>query len=368
MRRKISQIIMIITVLLMLFLPSVLMCVNSLFNLEIGKNRHKVVTPPALSMNNIGKFPGEYENWLDNNHPFHDDLKTFWAKFNFGVFKESGSSGVVVGRSNGADEETWLFYSDDTDQNPIKDAQGVSAFRDSLQNCMAHNATKYTELLEQKGIDLYYLVIPNKENTYREMLPDSIKIYDVSSRVDKVIEKIAKGANVIYLKSVLNDKKETGQLYYAQDTHWNDYGAYVGFKEVLAQIEPSYKMAEAKVSFNKKQINRDLVGPMGLYDYFVDNIPTVEYLPEQNYEVVEKNDAVIVTKNENAPIEKTLMVVGDSYRQNLPQFFAKTFKRTVFIDRRKYKPNMLEQYGPDTVLALFVERYAGSICELALMK
>ena len=62
------------------------------------------------------------------------------------------------------------------------------------------------------------------------------------------------------------------------------------------------------------------------------------------------------------------MVVGDSYRQNLPQFFAKTFKRTVFIDRRKYKPNMLEQYGPDTVLALFVERYAGSICELALMK
>ena len=66
MRRKISQIIMIITVLLMLFLPSVLMCVNSLFNLEIGKNRHKVVTPPALSMNNIGKFPGKCRHFIND--------------------------------------------------------------------------------------------------------------------------------------------------------------------------------------------------------------------------------------------------------------------------------------------------------------
>ena len=363
-RKKISELITVTVFIIVLLLPGAIMGINSVFHIEIGKNRHKITAQPVLTVSNISAYPEMYESWINNNHPFHDDLKTVWTKINYHLFRNSGSAGVVVGKTNGEDKETWLFYSDDTDQNPIKDAQGVSTFKNSVKNCMVNNASKYTKLLEDKGISAYYLVIPNKENIYREMLPDYIEIKSNKSRFDGIVDRLRDGGvNVIYLKDKLLDAKETGQLYYAQDTHWNDYGAYVGFNVIMKSVEPSFKLPNAEVAFNKIQIDRDLTGPIGLYGYYIDNIPTVEYLPDNSYTTIIKDDAKIVTENNGAPIQKTIMIVGDSYRQNLPQFFAKTYRKTVFVDRRKYKPEMIDEFKPDTFIALFVERYAGSMCE-----
>ena len=331
-----------------------------------------LASKPKFKFSEIGKYPKLYEEYYNDHIPFREEIIGFWSKINFFIFNCSANDKVVIGKNDGDRASSWLFYSNEKDGNPVKLVQGTTSFNEEDTNKIINVINETTKKCNEKNIELYFLICPNKENIYRENLPSNIKIYDNESKTDKLV-KIAQDRgikNIIYPKQELLQNKDN-QIYYKQDTHWNEFGAFIGYKKVMNIIEPSYQNFDYKLLYsNDEIISKDLSRMLGVNNYFKDKISNVEYLENNKYtkEIVSaKRKDIEITICENAPIDKVVLMVGDSYILAMQDYFSRTYKKCIFLYKEDYKKEMIDEYNPDIVIAEYVERFTSQIRVLELL-
>ena len=135
---------------------------------------------------------------------------------------------------------------------------------------------------------------PNKESVYAEYMPDSVRVYGSESRLDAALPELAAQGLPVY------DMKP--ELLKEADTYQN-------------------------------------------------------YLPEVTATTVDMNeDNSFAVFESDSPNDKTLLVVGDSFSQNLKYFMPKLYRKTVFATFDTYTEALLDEYQPDDFVYLTVER------------
>ena len=94
--------------------------------------------------------------------------------------------------------------------------------------------------LDERNIDFYVAVAPNKHSIYGEELP--IKKGNKTTKLEQLKAIFESEAlDFIDLSDAFPDKSE-GRLYHKTNTHWNDYGAYWGYKALLSKIIEKYNL------------------------------------------------------------------------------------------------------------------------------
>ncbi len=359
---RINNIMTIIIFLSLLYLPSLTFPIFKNKIVSDNSENRQLASMPDLKISTLTKYPRQFDSYYNDNLPYRAMLRELWAKLNFFLLGDSTTQKVVIGKNDGVLQKSWLFYSYTNDGNPVKAVQGYSRFTKEQIDEMTAKMRETSSKMEKMGINYYVLVAPNKENIYREKLPNTIEIADEKSKVDILMDHLIEAGTsyLIYPKEALIKGKEKAQTYYRQDTHWNDWGAFIGYKEYMKVAEPSYKVKYNKISIEPLDRDRDLTGMIGINNYFEDDIPRVEFLPESKYEketTRTRTNKITITKNKKAPIEKTLLLAGDSYREAIIDYFAKTYKKCVFMHKEDFKSKMIEEYRPDIVISENVERY-----------
>ena len=348
--------------LLVIFVPNVvwLFCGDA-----IGKDdseKRELAEMPEFDFTSVETFPKDFDNYWNDNLPFRKIIRSLWTNGNYRVFHDSTSPSVIIGKSDGGDDRnTWLFYAKNADFNPVKDVQGLSSYSSAIKNKIEKALVDNKKYLAEKDIDFYFFIAPSKENIYREFLPDDVKIYDEYSRVDKIVSEMKDdGSEVIYAKNDLINAKKDGQLYFKQDTHWNELGAMIGFNAIMSKIDSSFELSYSYENVGPVTENKDLTDLLGVKDYFIDYEPRSSYLhdikPERMKIGQDKNE-IVVSTNDNALLNKTVMIVGDSYRTAMLPYFEKTFSKVIGMHRGAYKKEMINEYKPDIVVSEMVERY-----------
>ena len=73
-------------------------------------------------------------------------------------------------------------------------------------------------MVEQKNIEYYYLIAPNKHSIYFDKMPSYLTKKNQESATDQLVQYLRKNTdvNAIELKGALLLKKQTQQLYYKQ--------------------------------------------------------------------------------------------------------------------------------------------------------
>lgn len=371
MNNKIRDWVTIIGFLIILFVPNMIVpLIDSVFNTELGKNTESYEAP-QLTIDKIAEYPDSFDEYYNNNLPFRDVMGKAWANFNYFVFKDSTNDGVIFGKVEGDDEERWMFYDSKTDYSPIKDAQGLTDLNKTKMNKMVDRIKENTSNLKEQNIKLYYLVVPSKESIYKEMMPDSVEFYAETTRADKFYDYAleAEVSNVIYPKDELVAAKDLGQLYWKQDTHWNELGAGTVFKGMIGKLKSGMSY-DFDYEFKKEQVDKDLTKMLKVNGYFEDEVVAIEHKSgSDEYNIEQKEGAtsdIVVSKNEDAPIHKTVMVVGDSYRNAMKTFFFRMFEECIFLHRSDYKHKMLEDHDVDIVVSEYVERYLPTLDKFKL--
>ena len=83
------------------------------------------------------------------------------------------------------------------------------------------------------------------------------------------------------------------------------------------------------------------------------------YYPEVTAEIVQdaagEEESFRIFESD-ADNDKTLLLVGDSYRERVEPFLAKLYRRTVVVHIDSFTPDLLDQYQPDDVAVILVER------------
>lgn len=345
----------------LIFVPSI---VWAFCGSEIGDDKsenRKLAEMPEFDVNKIEEFPKQFEAFYGDHTPFRAAFRNAWTRVNYVLFSDSASNRVIVGkRDNDNAKQAWLFY-DEKDVSPVVGVQGLYSYSEKQKeravNTLMANATQ----MAKEGRELYFFVAPNKENIYREYLPETVEIFDEKSHNEKLIDLLAENyEKVIYPKNEIIDAKKYGRLYSRQDTHWNKLGAFYGFKVLMREIEPGFNNFEHEVELTKPHTSyEDLAKFLGMTDYFLDDNPIVKYLEDMPVKIEVKENSpreLEVSVNENPLIDKTIMIVGDSYRIGMKPYLQKVYKRVITMVREDSARSLIDKYNPDVVILEAVER------------
>lgn len=331
-----------------------------------SENR-KLAEMPAFDITKIDKFPKQFDEYYNDHAPFRRVIKDAWTGLNYTALGDSTTENVVVGKNNGSSgSEAWLFYSKSSDNNPVASVQGIVEHSDDIVKKIDSSIKSTTDELRKKGIDYYFFIAPNKENIYREYLPDNVAIFGEKSKDEKLIDRLKiSNKNIIYGKEEIMNAKDVGQLYYKQDTHWNNLGAFYGFKALMQSIEPEFKDYEYKLEYTEPKVhNRDLARFLGMRNYFTDVDAIIRYREKSTVQISAESEGdkeVKISVNDKPAVDKTLMVIGDSYRSAMLPYLQKVYRKVVSVSRAGgYEKPFIEKYQPDVVIMEAVERYAMS--------
>lgn len=318
-------------------------------------------------------FPEDYQAYFNDHVPFRRQLKNLWSKAHYVLFHESYDDRVIIGKQED-EKHVWLFYQADWDGDPLKEAQGAISYSEKEKEEMYETIMKNNEVVEEYGFQLYYMSGPNKESVYQEYLPDLYQTYNDSSRLEQYIQwlKEEKGYdNYLYPLEDLRVASKSHRTYYRQDIHWNDYGGYIGFLNFIHHAHPEVEdsfLEDIQISESEPSyLETDLIKLSGIHRIFLDEKVFVQYHPELEVGYNKMfQDTVIETRCEEAPIDKTIFIIGDSFRDAMIPYFERTYKHCFFMHRHHYYTIYLDWFWPDEVLLLSVERYAIDNMQLEL--
>ena len=297
------------------------------------------------------------------------ELSRVDAVFTYLTTGEIASSQVICGSKG------WMFYKSPNDGNSMADYEGTNRYTEKELNSMLEITLATQRKAEESGIHFEILVPPNKENVYSEYMPKQYNHAPVSS-TDILIDFFQDGGvRICSPKAELIDCSDRAQVYYACDSHWNQLGGYIGVRTALKGwgielpdlSERSIVCCPLKDCYHDSAVD-DLARMAGLLSFF-DN--EKEYIVEgtllpdwAKYEEEQNNGDLSVFLNEEAEIDNTLLLIGDSFRTALIPALREVFSKVYVTHRSSFRSEMLNTVQPDYMLMEYVERYSGEISRI----
>ncbi len=143
---------------------------------------------------------------------------------------------VVVGRQG------WLFLGNRY-QQVLDKTQGIGNTQTSNESIdrSIEELLRRQRWLTAKGIMTLFVIAPNKHTVYPEFLPTEVLVPQANFSDDFVARAQVAGLHVLDLRKALQKAKSVSEpLYFKTDSHWNQYGAYLGYRDTLAALNNRY--------------------------------------------------------------------------------------------------------------------------------
>ena len=304
-------------------------------------------------------FPRRFERYWNDSFAFRRYLIRWHGLTKLGLGL-SPSPKVVLGKDG------YLFYAAEQSVDYFRAAKPFSPielarWRDDLEGRRAW--------LAERGIRYLVVVAPNKETIYPEYMPEGIRPVRPETRLDQLLKELRENSNVavLDLRGALRRAKLDGRVYHKTDTHWNDAGAFVAYREILAQLQklvPGIDGNPAPISFQAQRTDGlDLARLTALEDRFPEEqINAILRKPRQAREA--KGDPTeSFTTTEVAVMEcatcgeARAVMFHDSFNTNVAPFLAEHFGRIVYVSGSSLNRALIQHERPSVVIQEFVERY-----------
>jgi alginate O-acetyltransferase complex protein AlgJ len=221
--------------------------------------------------------------------------------------------------------------------------------------------------LKAKGITLLVVVPPNKATIYPDKVPSAIQKVGEQSRLDFFIS-LLQGPDAplfVDLRPSLQQARQERQIYYKTDTHWNSYGAYVAYREIMDDISQVYPdvhphALEDFVIEEGDSSPRDLARLMGL-DFIVEpNISVaLDGSSDAYFQRIPPLSNISFSWADSGSKEK-LLVYHDSFGDAINNFLQYSFSEVVYVHNGQYEcpatGSWIDTFKPDVVVIEVVER------------
>lgn len=313
---------------------------------------------PTFDPPHVATFVRELDDWYIDHVPFKNEAVCAQNSIDYIAFHEFASDQVLAGKSG------WLFYSSTGDGNPISDYKGLLIYSEDDKHEYAIEIEDAFAELSSQGAELYIVVAPNKEIAYRAYMPDSIKVISDVTRT-KDLEQYLQDNGIqcfTYLDDLVQGDSPDGEaLYFQLDTHWNLKGAFEGYKAICSMMaaksipNPGFTSIEAE--------GGDLATMVNIQMYDDENYELASDLMFEEVQQVDDIDSFpsleIYRSTWNEADKRKILLIGDSYRNNIKGYFAAGFSESAFIHREDFTSETLKSlpFSPDIYLLLSPERY-----------
>ena len=334
------------------------------------------LTPFPKNFSNT--YMADVEYWYDDHVPFRISLITFqkqlsqktaafyrhsilpllseafspdWSSEENDYLAPAEDGLVIYGRGD------WLFFLGDYSLDYYT---GSNLLSEEELECRANVFLELQEKCSEKGIEFAVLIAPNKERLYSEFMP-SYSIASQIRREDRLLDFMqSRNINYLFPLCQMQEAKSICTLYDLQDTHWNTVGAYIGYFELMESVGlPCVPVEELEIAQGTRQ-GGDLSYMCGYSTEYTDY--SAVYRPEVSFTHEISDDGGIETFASSAGNGRKALLIGDSFRERIKDFFAKDFSETTvaymgYRDDERVARAVNSLSEGDLLVILAVERY-----------
>ncbi|MEM1036709.1 MAG: hypothetical protein AAGI14_08115 [Pseudomonadota bacterium] len=352
---------------LLLLIPSVMALTSDEKELSI-KHSRALEEFPSYSMlqGEPVSFFDDFRSWYADRVGFGTDASMVYRKLSYYAFRDSGAPNALVGK-NSSVFLTAHNASDASDFGSIKASCPAQSTWPKRQKRMISDWQTIQDKFNAAGIKVSLLIYPSKKTLYPELLPYQIPsdllercaTFRDSYNPLKVLQEEFPDS-VFDAYKTLAEHKATPNFYPLQNFHPDGESvvrgvdAFVSFVGYEAEID---KLRSQE--FVPKTTNADMVSVMGFDRRVAVNTPADfdaaavredDGFRERFLEKADDTSAVKRFVNENAPIQKRVLLITNSFGNRPAPYFSKYFSDVEFIQTNRYRS---EQKNRD-----FFENYA----------
>ncbi len=273
-------------------------------------------------------------------------------------------------------ENNWLFLS-----STIPDYLGYAeTSKEDLERWRRVIEGRHAWLAE-KGIFYIFVVPPNKHTIYSEYLPKEIALPSGETRLEKLLAYMKENSDVpiLDLREAMLAEKKQRQLYFSTDTHWNGFGGFVLYQQLILTMKRFLPELSDPIPFDIDLFEKiPLVGDLILLGGFdKDDYPEENYLlkidkSSFDRKIENKDDWVveetirtgfqgrrIPTRIYNHKNNYHMVIFHDSFLTSANRLFSCNFAQVDilwFRPRYDLLKQAVENYHPDVVIDEIQER------------
>lgn len=176
-------------------------------------------------------LPSQFDAFARDRFGFREELLTGYKFILADVFGQSASDTVIVGRKG------WLYTIED---DALADMRGADPFTPEEIDNTVKQIIARGDMLAALHIRYAFVVAPDKHSVYPNFLPHGVYGGFDRRRLHALDQAMAKAGRSYYLD--LSDSMRIDvagspwPLYYKGDTHWNVWGAYLGYQTLAARF------------------------------------------------------------------------------------------------------------------------------------
>ncbi|MDR0875285.1 MAG: hypothetical protein LBN12_03650 [Clostridiales Family XIII bacterium] len=343
-----------------------------------GDNRMAAAIPKFIKDDGSLVNRTDIEDFANDNIGFRTAAPNLDTRVMYELFHLMLDTAQLQGKENN------LFAGDDR-YYPSRRAPYQPLSEEELEE-NGHNIEAAADYFKAKDIPFLFITIPDKEEVYPELYPDTFLKRPDQTRLSQLTDWLTENTEVdaYDLTGALREKASASDdmLWYetGDSAHWNYLGAYYGYREIMGRLQ-KYDPARKALTLDDFEIAvttepytnwdgsfryRDLDNTMYTFDYKAGfKSALVDYAndpwaPPDQLELAgfEKNGHFYHYHNDTQ--EDQLVFFGDSYiYQFLLPYFAETYGDVYLFhlptDYRIMRP-VLDLIGADFVILEKVER------------
>ena len=329
---------------------------------------------PKIELAFLDPVPQQVDLWWGNNFGAKDWLSKRYHQLNPDLKQLSPLPQKVIMGQDG-----WLFHG----EIPITQYRRKARFTDYQLSVLRSKLTNRANRYRQAGIDFQLYILPNKSQVYPEYLPAHFQAGEGPTQAEQVVQIVNEiaGANATYLLSSLTKAKSQGRLYDKTDTHWNDKGAWAGYRVIIDSLFLSYPSSGTPkpiTAFDEQRFEdrgRNLAGMLGMTDQYTEE--AIRLMPKSDdkaeshmpYSIPSPRDFVFANqyfigyRNAQANGPRVLFI-RDSFSTQLIAWLSEHFSESYYLwDQWRYGANhaIVDQVKPDVVVVVMLEEHLGNL-------
>ena len=327
---------------------------------DLNENRERAQLPAIkLEYGSLRKFPHAYYNYFKDNFGFRDPLIRLNFIVRHRILGESIFNEVVFG------ENDWLFY---TGEKSIEDSLGITHYDEETLQRLTGSLELKRNWLSAQGIKYLFVVVPNKETVYGEWFPPYLKKVRNRTGLDEFVDYLKTHTNVDVVdlrQALLLEKKR--RVFYKTDTHWNEYGAFLAYREIMKSVSRWFPVASAETLTDfdmerKTEAGGGLAVLVGGYEFLKEE--KIYLVPRKGRKAhmaeVNSDDREPFAMSQDDKRLPRALVFRDSFFNDIIPFISEQFQYARYYwqrwDDETPIREIIEETRPDIVIEEVVER------------
>ena len=313
-------------------------------------------------------FPTRFEAYYNDHFGFRRQLVQSYNLARLAGCTPSVLASPVAGQSTGTPvvvgREGWLYYLGDHDIETYRCAKPFSQQELDLWLDVYRQRRNW---LARHGVEYFMVLPPTKTTIYPEFLPRSVNRVGTESRLDQLIAHFREhgGPEIIDLRATLCEGKRQYPTYYCTDTHWNPFGAFLGYRELARHLQRRFPAIEPRALADyevtsdgviEPDLARMLDSPLDLPERFLQLRPLRPLEARfRDFESDSRLRHALSVKAAAPPLKA--VVTHDSYMLGMRAHLSEHFQQVHYLWTYDFPLSVIASEQPHVVIEEMVERY-----------